>query len=104
MAAKSMADQLAPIHPGEILTEEFLKPYRLSAYAAARRMNIPRTRVERLARGETPVTIDTAMRLSRLFGTTPAFWMNLQLRHDLTVAEQSLADDISAIAPIERAA
>ena len=101
MASTSIADQLAPIHPGEILFEEFLKPYRLSAYAAAQRMHVPRTRIERLAKGETPVTTDTAIRLSRLFGTTPEFWMNLQVRHDLRTAERGITPDIEAIAPLE---
>lgn len=102
--AISIADQLAPIHPGEILTEEFLRPHRLSAYAAARLMHIPRTRLERLARGETPVTIDTAVRLARLFGTTPVFWMNLQVRHDLRTAEKALPADIAEIEPLQHAA
>jgi len=88
---------LAPIHPGEILVEEFLKPHGLSAYGAARRMHVPRTRIERLARGETPVTVDTALRLGRLFGTTAQFWLSLQNAYDL---ELETPADIAAIQPI----
>jgi len=88
---------LTPIHPGEILVEEFLKPHGLSAYGAARRMHVPRTRIERLARGETPVTVDTALRLGRLFGTTAQFWLSLQNAYDL---ELETPADIAAIQPI----
>ncbi len=88
---------LAPIHPGEILVEEFLKPHGLSAYGAARRMHIPRTRIERLARGEASVTVDTALRLGRLFGTTAQFWLSLQNAYDL---ELETPADIAAIQPI----
>lgn len=79
-------DALAPVHPGEILLEEFLQPHGLSAIAVAKRVGVPRTRIERLVRGETPVSVDTALRLARLFGTTPAFWLNLQTRYDLATA------------------
>jgi addiction module HigA family antidote len=81
-----MARDLAPVHPGEILTEEFLKPHGLTAYAAAAKLRVPRTRIERVARGEKPVTVDTALRLARLFGTTAQFWLNLQTRYDLLTA------------------
>lgn len=75
-----------PIHPGEILREEFLRPLALSPYALARELHVPRTRIERLAREETPVTADTALRLGRYFGTGPEFWMNLQTAFDLAAA------------------
>ncbi len=94
---------LSPVHPGEILTEEFLAPHGLTPYGAAARMHVPRTRIERLARCETPVTVDTALRLGRLFGTTPQFWLNLQTRYDLLMA-QGEAADLDAIEPIPAAA
>jgi addiction module HigA family antidote len=94
-------DALAPVHPGEILLEEFLVPYKLTPYAAAARMGVPRTRIERVARCEAPVTVDTALRLARLFGTTAQFWMNLQLAYDLATAE---VVDLQAIAPLVHAA
>lgn len=71
------------IHPGEILREEFLKPMRLSAFALAKACHVPRTRMERLANEQTPVTADTALRLGRYFGMEPEFWLRLQARHDL---------------------
>jgi len=91
-----------PIHPGEILREEFLQPLGLSSYAVARRCRVPRTRIERLAREEGPISADTALRLGRLFGTGPEFWMNLQVMYDLTVADNSTAD-IADIEPLAAA-
>ncbi len=63
-------DPYGPIHPGEILREEFLKPLAMSAYSAAKRLRVPRTRIERLVREETPITSDTALRLERAFGAS----------------------------------
>jgi addiction module HigA family antidote len=88
-----------PIHPGEILREEFLIPLNLSSYSLAKALAVPRTRVERLAREETPVGPDTALRLSRYFGTSPEFWMNLQVAYDLACAEAGKEAELSAIAP-----
>lgn len=99
-----MARKLPPIHPGEILREEFLLPMELTPYAVARACGVPRTRIERLAREETPVTADTALRLGKFFGTTPSFWMNLQARYDLEMAEDTTAADIKRIKPMKRKA
>lgn len=99
-----MARKLAPVHPGEILREEFLVPMQLTPYAVARACGVPRTRIERLAREETPVTADTALRLGRYFGTTPAFWMNLQGQYDLERAEDEAAGDLKRIKPLKRQA
>ena len=74
---------LPPVHPGEILREEFMRPLGLSPYALAKSIGVPRTRVERLAREETAVTPDTALRLAHAFSTTAELWMNLQSRFDL---------------------
>ena len=68
-----MSKKLAPVHPGEVLREDFLRPMSLSAYAVARACSVLRTRIERLVREETPVTADTALRLAKYFGTTAAF-------------------------------
>ena len=87
-----------PVHPGEILREEFLRPLGLTPYAVARSCHVPRTRIERLSRCETPITADTALRLGRYFDTGPEFWMNLQTGHDLAVSA-SAAADIAAIVP-----
>jgi addiction module HigA family antidote len=92
-----MARKLAPIHPGEILREEFLEPMKLTPYGVAAKLGVPRTRIERLSREETPVTADTALRLGKFFGTTAAFWMNIQSRYDLEVAEDAVGRQIAKI-------
>ena len=97
-----MAKRLPPIHPGEILREEFLLPMKLTPYAVAQACGVPRTRIERLAREETPVTADTALRLSRYYGTTPQLWMNLQAQYDLERAEDAAAAALKRIKPRQR--
>lgn len=97
-----MAKKLPPIHPGEILREEFLVPMQLTAYAVARACGIPRTRIERLAREETPVTADTALRLARYFGTSAEFWMNMQARYELERAEDAAAGALRKIQPMRK--
>ncbi|MEI8396405.1 MAG: HigA family addiction module antitoxin [Rhodospirillaceae bacterium] len=87
-----------PVHPGEILQEEFLVPLDLAPYTVARDCRVPRTRIERLARCETPVTADTALRLGRYFNTGPEFWMNLQTLYDLAVGAAK-APDLAEIKP-----
>lgn len=89
-----------PIHPGEILREEYLKPMGAAPYTLAKALGVPRTRIERIAREETPITPDTALRLARYFGTTPEFWMNLQTAYDLTQQASEKRDQIAAIAPL----
>lgn len=91
------AVMLPPIHPGEILLEEFLKPLGLTPYAAAKAMRVPRTRIERIVRGETAVTPSTALRLERAFGSSARFWMNLQTRYDLEAARDSAPGDLDEI-------
>jgi addiction module HigA family antidote len=98
-----MAKKLPPVHPGEILREEFLKPLGLTPYAVAAALRVPRTRIERLAREEKPVTADTALRLGRYFKTGAAFWMNIQARFDLERAEDDLAAEIRKL-PVYSAA
>ena len=99
-----MAKKLAPVHPGEILREEFLRPMNLSPYAVAGAIGVPRTRIERLAREETPVTAETALRLAKYFGTTAAFWMGLQAQHDIEKAEDDLVKELRKIEPVQRPA
>jgi addiction module HigA family antidote len=94
-----MAKKLRSVHPGEILREEFLLPMSLTPYAVAQACAVPRTRIERLAREEAPVTADTALRLGRYFGTTATFWMNIQTQYDLEVAEDQTAPDLKRIKP-----
>jgi addiction module HigA family antidote len=90
-----------PSHPGEVLKELYLEPLGLSAIALAKRLHVPRTRIERLIRGETSMTADTAMRLSKFFGTTAEFWMNLQRGWELARARETI--DVSDITPLEAA-
>lgn len=76
-----------PVHPGEILRHEFLEEMGISAGKLARHIRVPRTRIERLVKEETAVTVDTARRLSRAFGTSVEFWMNLQMNFDLASSQ-----------------
>jgi addiction module antidote protein, HigA family len=94
---------LPPVHPGEVLREEFLLPMGLTAYGLAKAMRVPRTRIERLAREETAVTPDTALRLARVFGTSAEFWMALQTSFDLKSCAPTLADDLADITPLTAA-
>lgn len=92
-----------PIHPGEILREEFLVPLKLKPYTVAKRLRVPRTRIERLAAERTPVTPDTALRLAKFFGTTPHFWLNMQNAYDLAVESAALGEEIAAIETLDAA-
>jgi antitoxin HigA-1 len=93
------ANALAPVHPGEILREEFLLPLGLTPYALAKACHVPRTRIERLANEKTPVTPDTALRLGRYFCTSPEFWLNIQARYDIEVTLASTGKELEAIVP-----
>ncbi|MBD9375635.1 HigA family addiction module antidote protein [Rhizobium sp. ARZ01] len=73
-----MTPILPPVHPGEILREEYLLPLNMSAGVLAKKLNVPRNRIERIAAEQTPITMDTALRLAKYFRTTPEFWMNMQ--------------------------
>jgi len=99
-----MAKKLPPVHPGEILREEFLVPMQLTPYAVAQACDVPRTRIERLTREETPVTADTALRLARYFGTSAEFWMNLQTQYDLERAQDAAAAALKKIQPRRKSA
>lgn len=83
-------DRLPPIHPGEVLFEEFLKPLGLSQYRVARDIAVPPRRINEIIHGKRAVSADTALRLARYFGTTDRFWLNLQGRYDLDVARRHL--------------
>ena len=91
-----------PVHPGEILRDQFLDPYGLSAGRLAKALNVPRTRIERVVGGTRAISPDTAFRLSRYFGTSPEFWLNLQRGYDLSVAarDRKLARDLEDILPL----
>ena len=84
--------KLPPIHPGEILLEEFLKPLGISQYRLAKDISVPPRRINEIVLGKRAVSPDTALRLSRYFGLSDRFWMNLQIRYDLEVEKDKLAD------------
>lgn len=87
---------LPPIHPGEQLREEFMKPFGLSAYRLAKDLDVPVSRVQDLVAERRAITGDTALRLARYFGTTPEFWLNLQRDYDLELAGIEVGDKIAA--------
>jgi addiction module HigA family antidote len=85
---------IAPIHPGEILMEEFLKPLEISQYKLAKDINVPARRINEIVHGKRSITADTALRLSRYFNLSERFWLNLQARYDLEVEKDKLDDRI----------
>lgn len=87
-----MATKLPPIHPGEILLEEFLRPMGISQYRLAKSISVPPRRINEVVHGNRAVTADTALRLSRFFGTSERFWMNLQARYELEREKDRLGD------------
>ena len=84
--------KLPPIHPGEILIDEFLKPMGLSQYRLAKDISVPPRRINEIVHGKRSISADTALRLGRFFGISPQFWLNLQTRFDLEVTEDLLAE------------
>ena len=85
---------MAPIHPGTILLEEFLQPMGISQYRVAKDTSVPARRINEIVHCKRAITADTALRLGKFFKMTPQFWMNLQSRYDLEVAEDNLADKL----------
>jgi addiction module HigA family antidote len=85
-------ERLPPIHPGEILLEEFLKPMGISQYRLAKNISVPARRINEIVHGKRAISPDTALRLSRYFGLSERFWMNLQARYDLEVEKDRLKD------------
>jgi len=92
-----MTRKLPPMHPGEVLREEFLVPLEMSAGMLAKVCGIPRTRIERLANEETGVTADTALRLGKALGTSAQLWLNLQNAYDIRLAEKEIGKDLAEI-------
>ena len=88
-------DQLPPIHPGEVLLEDFMKPLGLSQYRVAKDIGVAALRINQIVHGKRSVTVDTAMRLARYFGTSANVWLRLQARYDLEVAEDKLGHRIN---------
>lgn len=87
-------NRMRPIHPGEVLREEFLVPLGMSANALALELKVPAPRINDIVRERRSITPDTALRLARYFGTTPQFWLNLQTSYDLKIAEREMGPKI----------
>jgi len=87
-----MTKKSRPVHPGEILSEEFLKPLKISQYRLAKEISVPARRINEIVLGKRATTADTALRLSRYFGLSERFWMNLQARFDLEKQKDNLGD------------
>jgi addiction module HigA family antidote len=99
-----MTDKLSPIHPGEVLLEEFIKPMNLSQNRLAIDIGVDARRINEIVLGKRAITADTALRLSRFFGNSPQFWMGLQTQYDLDVAEDQLGRRLEReVRPLEMA-
>lgn len=101
MKTTTLGDMLPPIHPGEILREIYLEPLEMTPYALAKKLKVPRTRIERIVAEKIGITADTALRLGRFFRTTPQFWLNMQASYDIKMAEAALKDQLGEIPELE---
>jgi len=90
-----MKRDMPPVHPGEILLEDFLKPLKITQYRLAKSIKVPQRRIGEIVAGKRAITADTALRLALFFGTDAQSWMNLQTHYDLAVAEERLADKLA---------
>ena len=98
-----LSDMLPPIHPGEILREEFLIPLEMTPYALAKHLHVPRTRIERIVAEKIGISADTALRLGKFFDTTPQFWLNMQTRYDLKTQSAAIEAELTEIKKREAA-
>ena len=94
---------MGPVHPGEILLEEFLQPLAVSQYQLAKEISVPARRINEIVHGQRRISADTALRLARFFGTSERFWINLQSRYDLEVEKDRLGDALDGIRPLTAA-
>ncbi len=97
-------NNMRPIHPGEIIKEEYLEPLNMSVNALAIALRVPAPRINDIVRQKRGISIDTAMRLARYFNTTAQFWMNLQISYDLKIARQNMTKIENEIIPLQTAA
>ena len=91
---------MEPVHPGEILNEEFLAPLNLSQYQLAKQISVPPRRINEIVHGQRRITADTALRLARFFGSSERFWLNLQPRYDLEIEKDKLGGTLDDIRPL----
>lgn len=92
-----------PIHPGEILMEDFIEGFGITQHKLAVSIGVPPRRINEIVHGKRAITADTALRLGRYFGVEPQFWLNLQSRYELELAEDRVAEQVAAISPIQAA-
>ena len=91
----------APIHPGEVLMEDFIEGFGITQHKLAVSIGVPPRRVNEIVHGKRAITADTALRLGRYFGVEPQFWLNLQSRYELELAEERVADQVAEIKPLQ---
>ena len=96
-------DKLTPIHPGEVLMEDFIEPLGITQHKVAVAIDVPPRRINEIVHGKRRITADTALRLARYFGTTDLFWVNLQNRYDLEVERDALGGALDRIEPLRSA-
>jgi addiction module HigA family antidote len=96
-------EKLSPIHPGEILREEFLVPLKITPHALSLSLQVPATRINDIVRGHRAISVDTSLRLAKFFGTTAEFWMGLQVDYDMAVARDSMRETLKYIRKFEPA-
>lgn len=96
-----MTERIDPIHPGEILQEDFLTPMKISAYKLAKETFIDQTRISEIIRGKRSITVDTALRFSKFFGTSAEFWINIQNQYDMENKKEELAPELIKIHTFE---
>ncbi|PSS43795.1 MULTISPECIES: HigA family addiction module antitoxin [Arthrobacter] len=97
----TITERLAPVHPGEVLLADFIEGFGITQNKLAVSINVPPRRINEIVHGKRAITADTALRLARYFGTTPQFWLNLQIQYELDRAEDRLAGQIDEITPLQ---
>lgn len=101
--SSTTTDKIPPIHPGEILLEDFIKGFEITQNKLAVSIGVPPRRINEIVHGKRSITADTALRLGRYFGTSAQFWLNLQAHYDLDLAEDRAAEQLDAIQPLQSA-
>jgi antitoxin HigA-1 len=96
-----MDERISPIHPGEILQMDFLEPLNITAYKLAKETFLDQTRISEIIKGKRSITIDTALRFSKFFGTSPEFWINIQTQYDLETKKEEIEPELIKINPLQ---
>ncbi|MDN4475647.1 HigA family addiction module antitoxin [Demequina sp. SYSU T00192] len=99
--SSTTTEKWAPIHPGEVLMEDFIKGFEITQHKLAVAIGVPPRRINEIVHGKRAITADTALRLGRYFGIDPQFWLNLQAHYELELAEDRMAAQIAAITPLQ---